>query len=213
MDLATCDHLLTTTRSVRRRLDLERPVEASVLLECIRIATQAPTGSNAQRWRFVVVTDPEIKRAIGEVYRARGTEYLEKASTDPHRNDSGGRLSTSVQHLIEVIDRVPAMVIPCQLGRPPAGTGAAPYYGSILPAVWSFMLALRARGLGSAWTTFHLSRERDVAEILGIPYDEVTQVALLPVAYTIGTDFKPAPRTPAEEVTYLDRWGAPLDLG
>ena len=201
MDIATVDELLTTTRSVRKRLDLDRPVEREVILDCLRLAIQAPTGSNQQGWRFLVVTDPELKAGLGELYRAGGEAYLRAgrglASDDPQQR----RVVDSAWHLLEVIDRVPAMLIPCHRGRPPEGIAAAGYYGSILPAVWSFMLALRSRGLGSAWTTFHLAHEREAADLLGIPYEEVTQTALLPIAYTVGTDFKPAARRAVEEIT------------
>jgi nitroreductase len=210
MDIETVDHLLTTTRSVRKRLDLDRPVEPEVILECLRLAVQAPTGSNMQGWRFLVVTDPERKARLGELYRAGGEEYLKAGREQASGNDQQERVIDSAWHLLEVIDRVPAMLIPCHRGRPPEGIAAAGYYGSILPAVWSFMLALRSRGLGSAWTTFHLAYEREAAELLEIPYEEVTQTALLPVAYTLGTDFKPATRRPVEEITYLDRWREPL---
>ncbi len=210
MDTETVDHLLTTTRSVRKRLDLDRPVEREVILDCLRLAIQAPTGSNQQGWRFLVVTDPQIKAKLGELYRAGGEEYL-RAGMEAASDDTGQRrVMDSAWHLLEVIDQVPAMLIPCHRGRPPEGIAAAGYYGSILPAVWSFMLALRSRGLGSAWTTFHLAYEREAAELLDIPYERVTQTALLPVAYTVGTDFKPAPRRPVEEITYGDRWRAPL---
>lgn len=210
MDIETVDHLLTTTRSVRKRLDLERPVEREVILECLRLATQAPTGSNQQGWRFLVVTDPELKAELGRLYRAGGEEYLragrEAAGDDPRQR----RVIDSAWHLLEVIDQVPAMLIPCHRGRPPEGIAAAGYYGSILPAVWSFMLALRSRGLGSAWTTFHLAYEREAADLLDIPYDDVAQTALLPIAYTVGTEFKPAQRRPVEEITYGDRWRVPF---
>lgn len=210
MDIETVDHLLTTTRSVRKRLDLERPVEREVILECLRLATQAPTGSNMQGWRFLVVTDPELKAELGRLYRAGGEEYLragrEAAGDDPRQR----RVIDSAWHLLEVIDQVPAMLIPCHRGRPPEGIAAAGYYGSILPAVWSFMLALRSRGLGSAWTTFHLAYEREAADLLDIPYDDVAQTALLPIAYTVGTEFKPAQRRPVEEITYGDRWRVPF---
>ena len=210
MDTATVDHLLTTTRSVRKRLDLERPVEREVILECLRLAIQAPTGSNMQGWRFLVVTDPDLKARLGELYRAGGEEYLRAGREAASGAPTQERVMDSAWHLLEVIDRVPAMLIPCHRGRPPEGIAAAGYYGSILPAVWSFMLALRSRGLGSAWTTFHLAYEREAAELLGIPYEEVAQTALLPVAYTLGTDFKPAARRPVEEITYGDRWREPF---
>jgi len=210
MDTAITDHLLTTTRAVRKRLDLSRPVEMETILDCIRIATQAPSGGDKQSWRFLVVSDPQTRADLGALFRARGEAYLSTVAPDRDGDPRRERLTESVRHLIDTIHLVPALVVPCQIGRPPQGSSAAAYYGSIMPAVWSFMLALRSRGLGSAWTTFHLTYEREAAELLGIPYDEVAQVALLPVAYTIGTDFKPAPRSPAESVTYRDRWGEPV---
>lgn len=209
MDLTSCDELLTTTRAVRRRLDLERPVSRDVVQECIRIALQAPTGGNGQGWRWLVVTDPAKRAAIADLYRgaengafARRAEKLR--TTDPQTS----RVYGSANALLDVLARVPVLVVPCALGRV-EGLGhaaTAGYYGSILPAVWSFMLALRARGLGSVWVTLQLQREQEMAALLGIP-DDVTQVAMVPVAYTVGTDFKPATRKPVEEVTYWDTWG------
>jgi nitroreductase len=212
MDLATVDHLLTTTRSVRKRLDLNRPVEPEVIAECLEIAIQAPTGSNAQGWHFVVITDAEKRAQVGELYRQSFAIYAKargSASGTPKASkEQMARVADSADYLAERMGQVPVLVIPCYEGRTenaPA-MGMAGFYGSILPAAWSFMLALRARGLGSAWTTLHLRYEKEVAAILGIP-DNVTQVALLPVAYFTGDDFKPAERIPAKEVTYWDGWG------
>ena len=207
-DLTETDRLLTTTRAVRKRLDLERPVELDVVLDCIRLAQQAPTGSNTQNWRWLVVTDPAKRAELARLYAASGRAYLEAAATtaeDPQTR----RVYESAVALTDFLDRVPVHVIPCIEGRldgMPNGI-AASAYGSILPAVWSFALGLRARGLGSVWTTLHLFQEEAAAELLGIPHAEVTQVALLPVAYTVGTDFKPAARPPAETITYIDSWG------
>ncbi|MQA85549.1 MAG: nitroreductase [Streptosporangiales bacterium] len=208
MDTAVTDHLLSTTRAVRRRLDLGRPVEREVILDCVRLAVQAPTGSNRQNWRWVVVTDPDTRARLAELYRSGGSSYLRR-QLEAHPSGQNARVFSSAQYLLEVLHRVPVLVIPCVEGGPSAPTnrGAAPFYGSILPAVWSFMLALRSRGLGSAWTTFHLAHEREAAEILGIP-EGITQVALIPVAYAKGDDFKPARRRPVEEITYWDRWNA-----
>lgn len=207
-ELETTDRLLTTTRSVRKRLDLDRPVDPEVITACLRIAVQAPTASNRQDWRWLVVTDPEVRRGLADLYRQAGAGYL-AASRDRATDPQTQRVYASALHLTEVLDRVPVLVVPCIERRvDPANTvAAASLYGSILPAVWSFMLALRSRGLGSAWTTLHLSREDEAAALLGIPADTVTQVALLPVAYTVGTDFKAARRPPVEEITYWDRWG------
>jgi nitroreductase len=203
----TADEVLSTTRSVRKRLDLDRPVESGVILDCLRLAVQAPTASNTQRWRWVVVTDPAKRAGLAELYREAGAAYLRAAATKAEGQDA--RVYDSANYLADNLQRVPVHVIPCLEGRVDGAdnAGSAGFYGSIIPAAWSFMLALRARGLGSAWTTLHLSREKEAAALLGIP-DSVTQVALLPVAYTIGTDFKPAVRPPVEEITYWDTWGS-----
>jgi nitroreductase len=206
-DTAVTDRLLTTTRSVRKRLDLDRPVETEVVLECLQLAVQAPTGSNAQGWRWLVVTDPEKRAELGRIYSEGGADYLRSAAAnelDPQTK----RVYESAVHLSDVIGRVPVHVIPCIHGRADNAPNimSASIYGSIMPAAWSFMLALRSRGLGSAWTTLHLMKEKEAAELLGIP-DNVTQVALIPVAYTVGDDFKPAKRPPIDTITYWESWG------
>jgi nitroreductase len=215
MDLATVDHLLTSTRSVRRRLDLSRTVDPALIERCIEIALQAPTGSNAQGWHFVVVTDTAKRRLLADVYRA-GFDTLAPMYADGAPYAAGDvrtaqfpRMYDSATYLKDHLHEVPMLVVPCIEGRfETAGVALqASLYGSILPAVWSFMLALRARGVGSAWTTDHLFYEPDAARILSIP-DTVTQVALLPVAYFLGTDFKPARRLPARERTHWNAWGA-----
>ena len=213
MDTTAIDHVLSTTRAVRKRLDLDRPVERDVLLECLRLAVQAPTGSNRQDWRFVVVTDPEVRTRLAAIYNEAALPYLGVTpagdGTSTARTGMSNPVRDSAVYLSEVLHRVPVLVVPCVLRRPepddPAGT--ASIYGSIVPAAWSFMLALRSRGLGSVWTTLHLRNERAAAELLGIP-DGVSQVALIPVAYTIGDDFKPAKRPPVETVVSWDRWEA-----
>jgi nitroreductase len=207
MDLATVDELLTTTRAVRKRLDLTRPVGREVILECIRLAMQAPTASNAQDWRWVIVTDADKRAAIADIYRSIGAQYLAYAAdnaTDPQTQ----RVYQSAMSLTDTLAQVPVHVIPCleqRLDDAELGVAAAAW-ASIIPAGWSFLLALRSRGLGSVWTTMHLFKEKEVAELLGIPAT-VTQAALFPVAYTIGTDFRPASRPPAESITYWDSWG------
>ena len=205
--LDNIDLVLSTTRAVRKRLDLERPVDPAVITECLRLAAQAPTGGNIQNWRFVVVTDPELRSAIGEFYRRGASDYL-AAGVARARTDEQRRVASSSVYLMDNLGRVPVHVLACVKGRPPAGENqaAAGFYGSIMPAVWSFALALRSRGLGSVWTTLHLAYEREVAELLGIPAN-VTQVALLPVAYTVGLNFKPAARQPIEGFTYWNRYG------
>ena len=203
MDIATVDHVLTTTRSVRMRLDLMRPVEREVIEECIDIAIQAPNGGNLGRYHFVVVTDPAKRAGLAEVYRKAAAELLVS-----RRETYRPRIFASAVYLAEHLHEVPVHIIPCMEGRAEqAGPLAqANKYGSILPATWSLMLALRARGLGVAWTTLHILYEQEVAALLGIPED-VTQAALLPVAYFTGTDFKPAKRIPGRERTYWDAWG------
>jgi nitroreductase len=207
-DLAETDRLLTTTRAVRHRLDLDRPVDPEVVLQCIRIAVQAPTGSNAQTWRWVVVTDADKRAEIARLYAKVGAGYLAHAA-ETAEDGQTKRVYEGALALTEVLHRVPVHVIPCIEGRfDGAAHGVvASAFGSIMPAAWSFLLALRSRGLGSVWTTLHLFEEGAVGELLGIP-DDVTQVALFPVAHTLGTDFTPASRSPVEGITYWDEWGA-----
>jgi nitroreductase len=205
-DLTATDHLLATTRSVRRRLDLTRPVPRELILDCIRLAVQAPTGGNLQGWRWLVVDDPDTKQALGDLYRRTGDSYLASYEREGMAAQTN-RVLDSSQHLAAVMGDVPAMVIPCIKGRvnDPAPVSAASFYGSIIPAIWSFQLAARSRGLGTCFTTLHLAHEADAAELLGIP-DGVTQVALVPVAYFTGDDFKPATRGPVERITYFNHW-------
>jgi nitroreductase len=202
------DDVLTTTRSVRKRLDLEKPVPREVLLECLELALQAPTGSNAQGWQWMFVDDPEKKKALADIYRTAATPYLDQPKPEygDERDQQRPRVYDSAKYLNEHLHEVPVMLIPCLEGRP-EGTGAG-FWGSLLPAVWSFMLALRSRGLGSAWTTLHLvgDGEKQAAELLGIPYDKYSQGGLIPIAYTKGTDFRPAKRLPADQVAHWDSW-------
>jgi nitroreductase len=201
----TPDELLSTTRAVRKRLDLIRPVEREVLEDCLRLAQQAPTASYSQNWHFVVVTDPDERAALAELWRQVAWPYLERRGA---REGQGARIGEAVVHLAEHLHEVPVHVIPCVEGRTedkPAFWQAS-IYGSIVPAAWSFMLAARSRGLGTVWTTFHLRHEREAAEILDIPYERVQQVALIPVAYTIGTEFKPGLRKPLETMVHWNRW-------
>lgn len=208
-DLESVDRLLTTTRAVRKRIDLDRAVEPEVLLECLRLAGQAPSGGNTQRWRWVIVTDPGKKRAVAELYAASFERYIEPKRRLLQPDDvRGARMIESASYLAERMADMPVLVIPCtldQLGPDANAEQRASLFGGIFPAVWSFQLALRSRGLGSALTTLHLDYEREVGAVLAIP-DTVTQVALLPVGYVTGGDFRPAPRRPVEEVTYWDTW-------
>jgi nitroreductase len=204
----TAEEVLTTTRSVRKRLDLERPVSRETITECIEIALQAPTGSNAQGWSWMVVDDPEKKQVIADHYREIYYPYREQNSRLPAGDAQATRISDSANHLAETLHEVPAMVIPLHRGRLEGADSfrQASAWGSILPAVWSFMMALRSKGMGSAWTTLHLPREKEVAELLGIDFDTWTQAGLFPVAYTKGTDFKLAKRLPVEQFVHFNDW-------
>jgi len=203
------DEVLQTTRTVRKRLDLTRPVEREVLEECLAIAQQAPTGSNSQTWGFIVVTDAEKRKALADLYRQGWEPYNRARSRAPEHGDTSAqdRVRDSATYLAEHMHEVPVLVVPVIKGRTDGTPAArqAGVWGSILPAAWSFMLAARARGLGTAWTTLHLPHEEEAA-VLGIPYGEIMQAALIPTAYTIGTDFKPGPRAPLETFVHWEKW-------
>ncbi|MDR8412909.1 nitroreductase family protein [Nonomuraea sp. 3-1Str] len=235
-DVAETDRLLTTTRSVRRRLDVERPVPREVVQEALEVAVQAPTANNHQNWRWLVISDAAVKQELAGMIQSSWTFHRNDMWTNAgrRRNDAQARRNyASAQALTETIAAVPILVIPCVLGRPPditaineawrrrmsdkvaedpghqvqhGETRASIFYGSIFPAIWSFQLALRSRGLGSTITCLHVPHERQVARMLGIP-SGVTQVCMIPVAYTVGTDFRPAERYSAKERTYWERWG------
>lgn len=201
--------LLTTTRTVRKRLDLTRPVERDIVEECLSVAFQAPNGSNQQLWDWVLVDDRERRAEMAAIYRAG----LEAHLALPHRaayevQDRQNQIASSVFYLIEHLHEVPVLVVPCVAGRFEGASifDQASHWGSILPAVWNFMLALRLHGMGSAWTTLHLYREAEMADLLGIPNASVTQAGLFPVAYTIGTDFSPANRAASEAAIHWNAW-------
>jgi nitroreductase len=211
MDL---EHTLTTTRAVRKRMDLSRPVPRELIGECLQLAVQAPTGGNRQGWQWMIVTDPEKKRRIGDWYRESWYEYASSGrpsypEEDP-RHAQLPRVVSSARYLADHMGEVPVMVIPCHEGRvdrPGTTNNAiAGLYGSILPAAWSFMLAARARGLGTAWTSLHLKFEKEVADLLGIPYERYTQAALITLGYFTGDELKPAQRIPLEQIVHWDSW-------
>ncbi len=213
LDLSS-DELLSTTRSVRLRLDLKRPVARTLIEECLDLAQQAPSGGNQQVWSFVVVTDPKKRLALGKLYKQGWAVYLQaisaRSAADATQMPRGDvlRIYRSAQHLADHMGEVPVLVVPCIAGRTDE-TGIAEQasqWGSLLPAVWSFMLAARARGLGTCWTTLHLQHEREAADILGIPYDRVMQGALIPVAHTIGETFRPGPRNALESMVHWEQW-------
>ena len=211
IDIHTADALLTTTRAVRKRLDINRPVPRQVVEECLTVAMQAPTGSNRQHWRWVVVTDADTRKALADIYRRGAGNYLATAQEQALAvgDKQTGRVYDSAQYLLDHMHEVPVHVIPCLevdiLPEAPVGYAPIAAMGSIFPAVWSFQLALRARGLGSCLTTLHLKHADEAATLLNIPAN-VHQVALLPVAYTIGTEFKPAKRRPLDEMVHWEGW-------
>lgn len=225
LDLGSVDHVLNTTRSVRQRLDFDRPVPMSLVREALEIALQAPTGANTQTWRFMVVTDAAKRQQLADFYRQGAAAYVEgrtalsktgvtmmrEYAPEDLRQQQRAALMKSGGYLMEHLQRAPVMIIPCIEGRFEGDDvfTQASMWGSILPATWSLMLALRARRLASAWTTLHLQFERETSAILGIP-DHYTQAALLPVAWLTGGDLKPASRLPLEEVAFLDNWGSSL---
>ena len=208
-DLAMTDELLATTRAVRKRLDLDRSVPREVILECLELAVQAPTASNSQSWRWLVIDDADKRSALADIYRKGAMPYLSAplagSQAVPGQTE---RVRDSALWLAENLQSIPAFVIPCVEGRPPADAPPllmASVFGSIFPAVWSFQLALRARGLGSALTTLHLLHEAEAADLLGLP-ETIMQCGLLPVGYTKGTDFKRAVRPPVSGITHWNGW-------
>jgi nitroreductase len=211
------DELLTTTRAVRKRLDFTRPVPDELIRECVEIAMQSPSGSNSMTMQFMVVKDEAKRKAIGEIYRQGFEIYrsmdgvyvgsIDKGSDE--MNAQQARVADSASYLGDRMGDAPALIIGCTQGmRTDGGPGmmVSSLMGNILPAMWSFMLAARARGLGTAWTTIHLMMEQQVADVVGIPYDTVQQVCLSPLAYTLGTDFKPAKRPEPDTIIHWDQW-------
>jgi nitroreductase len=202
------DRLLTTTKAVRRRLDLTRPVDREVVAECVALACYAPNRSNHQSWRWLVVDDPALRAQIGEEYRrviVPAVTRLRDAKL-AKGDDAGVRISESVLYLAEKMGQVPVLVIPCIQGSPTSRLAdQAAMFGSIYPAVWSFQLALRSRGLGSTFTTAHLLDDRRIGQLLGIASTH-TQTCLIPVAHTTGKEFEPSPRNPADSIMGWNHW-------
>lgn len=199
LDIASVDEVLSTARSVRRRLDFSRPVEPEVLFDCINVSTQAPTGLGGESWRFVVVTEPARKQQVADLYRSVLEDLV---------RDRGLTIKSTQRSLVDHLHEIPALIFVCAIGTPPPAEvgGQVAFYGSILPSAWSLMLALRARSLGATWTTLLSSRQEDVNRILGVP-EGVTQTVMLPVAYTLGAKLRPADRLDARQVTFWNAWG------
>ncbi|WP_167045064.1 nitroreductase family protein [Salinibacterium sp. ZJ454] len=203
MTTLTVDEVLTTTRAVRRRMDPSRPVDLDTVIECLDIAVQAPSGGNIQRVRWMVVTDPGIRASLALLYR----EAIAIAMGE-QRQPATDKVRSAARHLGDILQDVPVLVLVYGVGAPPPNPYRVPgFYGSIIPAIWNFQLALRSRGLGSVYTSSLNRRDSEVSALLGVP-DDMTQVAMIPVGHTIGTDFRPAPRPPIEEIAFFDHWGA-----
>ena len=202
-DVASIDGALATTRAVRLRLDLARDVDHQIILDCIDVAEQAPTGGNQGSRRWVVVRDPEIKARLAELYMKSAGQWMiesrDRIAGTGHPNE---RVMASAAHLAEHLAEVPAIVIPTIIGRHD-GSGRPGLFDSVIQSAWSLCVALRARGLGTAWTTAILNAEDEIADLLGIP-DTMTQIAMIPVAWTKGTEFNTATRYPARDITYVD---------
>ena len=205
-DLQQADELLSTTRAVRKRLDLERDVPDDLLMRCIELAEQAPSGGDISSRRWLVVRDADIKKQLADLYRAAGgSGIIANAKGHIGSEHPKQKILESASHLAVNLERVPVLVLATVWGNHD-GSGKPGLFDSVIQSAWSFCLALRARGLGSTWTTMHLKKADEVAALLGSP-DGVSQIVLLPVAWTIGTDFKPANRRPASEIVWFDRWG------
>jgi nitroreductase len=213
----TPDELLSTTRAVRKRLDFDRHVDDALIRECVELAMQSPSGSNNMTMQFVVVRDPDKRKALGEIYRQCYSIYqtmdgvyvgsIDKGDADA--NAQQRRVATSADFLGDRMGDAPAIIIPCTAGMRTdglPGMAVASLMANIAPAMWSFMLAARARGLGTCWTTVHLMMEQQAADVLGIPFDTVQQICMSPLAHTMGTDFKPAKRPPADSIIHWDAW-------
>jgi nitroreductase len=210
-DLEQIDKLLTTTKSVSQRLDLTRPVPIPLVLECIKIASHAPIGGNREATRWMVIADPEVKQAVAKIYADVGRPYIESGRARVEPGSRQAKVLESGTYLVDHLAEVPVLVMPFRMGRVndgQLGLEAQSFFGSVIPSIWSFQLAARARGLGTRYTTFTARREAEIAELLGVPAN-FTQVALLPVAFYTGTRFSPAPRLPVGQVTFLDKWENP----
>ncbi len=212
------DDVLSTTRAVRKRMDFDRPIEPQVIKDCLELALQAPSGSNSQGWQWIVVTDPDKRMALADLYRQAWAIYVDLPfaigniydGDDPEVKASYDRSASSAQYLADNMEKAPAMLIPVMPGRTPENPDwatASATVGSIVQASWSFMLAARERGLGTSWTTLHTMFEEQAAEILDIPHEEMIQIALIPIAYTKGTDFKKGNRNPLADSLHWDGWG------
>src|SRR5262245_6036617 len=208
------EDVLTTTRAVRKRLDFSKPVERKVIEECLAAAQQAPNGGNLQTWGFVVITDGAKRIALAALYHQGYDTFVSSPIAaamgygQPHASPAQRRVLASIDYLVENLHQAPVFVISCIAPRAEGLPTALQHAvcGSIMPAAWSFMLAARARGLGTCWTIFHLYHEEEAAKLLGIPYRDVMQVSLIPVAHVHGTKFRPRSRRPVQTMIHWETW-------
>jgi nitroreductase len=203
------DTVLTTTRSVRRRMDLDRPVERALVEQCLELALQAPSGANRQDWIYIAVDDAAQRAALAEIYRASfRARYGERSAPTAAGQQLPGPVSESAHFLADHLNRVPVIVVPARSALAPTErAGQASFWGSILPAAWSFMLAARSRGLATSYTARGLDREAELADVLGLPYPGVTQAGLIAVGHPDTQMFSPARRRPLTEVLSWNRHG------
>jgi len=209
-DLNQTDRLLTTTRAVRKRLDLEREVSDDVIFTCIDLAEQAPTGGNDASRRWLVIRDQDLKNQLGELYAEVGTLFVNARGRLDGTGHPKEQVVSSSAYLVENFANVPVLVM-CAIWGIHDNSGRPGLFDSAIPSAWSFNLALRSRGLGTAYATMLNNKTDEVSELLGIP-EGVTTLVCFPVAHTIGHDFSPAPRRPAAQITYFDQWGFTREL-
>tara|TARA_B100000530_G_scaffold145432_1_gene90996 strand:- start:968 stop:2137 length:1170 start_codon:yes stop_codon:yes gene_type:complete len=209
-DLNQTDRLLTTTRAVRKRLDLEREVSDDVIFTCIDLAEQAPTGGNDASRRWLVIRDQDLKNQLGELYAEVGTLFVNARGRLDGTGHPKEQVVSSSAYLVENFAKVPVLVM-CAIWGIHDNSGRPGLFDSAIPSAWSFNLALRSRGLGTAYATMLNDKTDEVSELLGIP-EGVTTLVCFPVAHTIGHDFSPAPRRPAAQITYFDQWGFTREL-
>ena len=205
----TTDEVLTTTRAVRKRLDFKRQVPIELIKDCLNLSLQSPTASGQALTHYVLLGDKEKKEKLATLYRKAFKIYQSQKKTvmTHHPNQQAAdRMANSAQYLAANMHKVPWLLIPVMVGRYKTSLECASVYGSILPSVWSFMLAARERSLGTCWTTLHIMFEKEAAELLGIPFQKFTQVALIPIAFSKGTTFREAPRKNLDDFMHLNDW-------
>jgi nitroreductase len=202
---------MRTQRAVRRlRVD---PVDDETVLELLRLAVKAPTGSNAQGWEFMVVRSPDVKHQLARLNRQAWSLYRRFARSRARGDLGQARILAAVQWQADHFEDAPVIIVACLQGRGfPSNMGRTSHYGSIFPAVQNLLLAARALGLGAALTTLPLWSRTLARRTLGLP-SNVTPCAVIPLGWPVGGGYGPTSRRPVEEVTHLDRYGNRAFLG